>query len=54
MKFQIGKNQIEKSNNITVLDVEVNGASKLLKKDKERRKAILEVQERILQQKNKR
>tara|TARA_B100000686_G_scaffold196950_1_gene203790 strand:+ start:3952 stop:4485 length:534 start_codon:yes stop_codon:yes gene_type:complete len=33
--YGTGKNQIEKSNNITVLDVEVNGASKLLKNNKE-------------------
>ena len=33
--YGTGKNQIDKSNNITVLDVEVNGASKLLKNNKE-------------------
>ena len=33
--YGTGKNQIDGSNNITVLDVEVNGASKLLKNNKE-------------------
>ena len=33
--YGTGKNQINESNNITVLDVEVNGASKLLKNNKE-------------------
>ena len=33
--YGTGKNQINESNNITVLDVEVNGAAKLLKKNKE-------------------
>jgi len=33
--YGTGKNQIDESNNITVLDVEVNGASKLLKDNKD-------------------
>ena len=33
--YGTGKNQIDESKNITVLDVEVNGASKLLKNNKE-------------------
>ena len=33
--YGTGKNQIDESRNITVLDVEVNGASKLLKNNKE-------------------
>ena len=33
--YGTGKNQIDESNKITVLDVEVNGASKLLKNNKE-------------------
>ena len=33
--YGTGKNQIDESNNITVLDVEVNGASKLLKENNE-------------------